>query len=86
LGFSWRGGRFSSGVFISIEKAEIWIDKHKLSGVLTAYPIDEGVYDWALFNDFFSVKKQAQMEPNFIQQFTSASQEHYHYENGTRDD
>ena len=50
---------------------------------MTAYPIDEGVYDWALFNDFFNVKKQAQMEPNFIQQFTSASQEHYHYENGT---
>ncbi|MGJ1194169.1 DUF7710 domain-containing protein [Sphingobacterium siyangense] len=84
--FHGEGGRFSSGVFTSIEKAEIWIDKHKLSGVLTAYPIDEGVYDWALFNDFFSVKKQAQMEPNFIQQFTSASQEHYHYENGTRDD
>lgn len=84
--FHGEGGRFSSGVFISIEKAEIWIDKHKLSGVLTAYPIDEGVYDWALFNDFLSVKKQAQMEPNFIQQFTSARQEHYHYENGTRDD
>jgi len=52
------------------------------SGVLIVYPIDEGVYDWALFNDFFNVKKQAQMEPSFIQQFTSANQEHYHYENG----
>ncbi|WET67845.1 hypothetical protein [Sphingobacterium sp.] len=83
--FHGEGGRFSSGVFTSIEKAEIWIDKHKLSGVLTAYPIDEGVYDWALFNDFFSVKKQAQMEPGFIQKFTSASQDHYHYENGAKD-
>ncbi|QQT55309.1 hypothetical protein I6I98_08665 [Sphingobacterium multivorum] len=46
------------------------------SGVLIVYPIDEGVYDWALFNDFFNVKKQAQMEANFIQQFTSATQEH----------
>ncbi len=34
---------------------------------------------------FFNVKKQAQMEPNFIQRFTSANQDHYHYENGTRD-
>ncbi|MGE8379127.1 MAG: DUF7710 domain-containing protein [Sphingobacterium sp.] len=25
---------FSSGVFTSIEKAEIWIDRHMLSGVL----------------------------------------------------
>ncbi|WP_336836491.1 DUF7710 domain-containing protein [Sphingobacterium siyangense] len=65
--FHGEGGRFSSGVFTSIEKAEIWINKHKLSGVLTAYPIDEGVYDWALFNDFFNVKRQTQMEPNFIQ-------------------
>lgn len=46
--FHGEGGRFSSGVFTSIEKAEIWIDQHKLSGVLTAYPIDEGVYDWAI--------------------------------------
>ncbi|WP_433900162.1 DUF7710 domain-containing protein [Sphingobacterium puteale] len=84
--FHGEGGRFSSGVFTSIEKAEIWIARHKLSGVLTAYPIDEGLYDWALFNDFFNVKKQAQMEANFIQQFTFASQDHYHYENGTRDD
>ena len=83
--FHGEGGRFSSGVFTSIEKAEIWINRHKLSGVLTAYPIDESVYDWALFNDFFRVKKQAQMEANFIQQFTSASQDHYHYENGAKD-
>ncbi|MGE8242425.1 MAG: DUF7710 domain-containing protein [Sphingobacterium sp.] len=47
-GFHGEGGRFSSGVFTSIEKAEIWIARHKLSGVLTAYPIDEGLYDWAL--------------------------------------
>ncbi|WP_443023193.1 DUF7710 domain-containing protein [Sphingobacterium sp.] len=31
-----------------------------------------------------AVKKQAQIEPRFIQQFTSASQDHYHYENGAK--
>jgi len=83
--FHGEGGRFTSGVFTSIEKAEIWIDRYKLSGVLTEYPIDEGVYDWALFNSFFNVKKESQITPNFIQQFTCASQDHYHYENGIRD-
>ena len=31
-----------SGVFTSREKAEAWITRHRLSGLLTAYPLDEG--------------------------------------------
>jgi len=83
--FHGANGRFSSGVFSSVVKAEEWIRKNKLTGVLTEYPIDEGAYDWAVKNEFFEVKKIAQSEPQFIQNFTCASQDHYHFENGERE-
>jgi len=69
-------------VFSKKAIAEIWIRKHHLSGVLTQYPLDEGVYDWAISNGTFSVKKEEENLPEFIQRFSSGSQDHYHYENG----
>lgn len=74
--------RFAGGVFTGIEKAEEYIRKHKLSGVLTEYPLDEGVYDWAIDNNYFEIKKDSQREPTFIQGFSSAGQEHFHYQDG----
>ncbi|ROS17714.1 hypothetical protein EDF65_2095 [Chryseobacterium nakagawai] len=46
--------------------------------------VDEGLYDWAIENDFFKVKNEHQKEAKFIQQFTCASIEHFHFENGER--
>ena len=80
--FNGENGRFSSGVFSSKEKADSWIEDNCLTGVLTLYPVDKGVYDWAIENGHFVPEKVLQKEPSFIQKFTSASQEHYHYENG----
>lgn len=74
--------RFSSGVFSSLDKAADWIRKNKLSGLLTEYQLDESPYDWAIINNFFEVKRADQTESDFIQKFTSASQKHYHFENG----
>ena len=53
-----------------------------LSGTLTCYPVDTGVYDWALQNSFFKPKNEEQQAAKFIQKFSSASQEHFHYEDG----
>jgi len=77
--------QFASGVFSSKQKAEKWILDNKLSGILTWYPVDTGVYDWALLNGFFEIKKIEQESPSFIQKFTSGSQMHFHYENGESD-
>jgi hypothetical protein len=49
------------------------------------YPVNEGAYDWAINNNFFEAKTDDQAQPSFIQKFTCASQEHFHYENGERD-
>jgi hypothetical protein len=83
--FHGEGSQISSGVFSSIEEAEIFISRYKLSGVLSIYPVGISVYDWAIEKDFFEPKKEHQKESSFIQSFTTASQEHYHYENGQRD-
>jgi hypothetical protein len=83
--FHGAGGRFSSGAFTTKKKAEDWINKHNLTGILTKYPLNEGIYDWALNNGFFEVRKEDHKKSEFIQRFTTASQEHYHYEEGKLD-
>jgi hypothetical protein len=80
--FNGNNSKFPSGIFTEKEIAETWIKKYRLSGILTHYPLDEGVYNWAIFNGSFSVKNEEETKPEFIQRFSSASQEHYHYENG----
>jgi hypothetical protein len=81
--FHGAGGRFTSGVFREKATAQEWIAKHTLTGMLTRYPIDVGVYDWAVGNGLFTPKADKQHSPEFIGRFTTASQEHYHFENGT---
>lgn len=73
---------FCGGAFAEKEIAEKWIFKYKLSGILTLYPVNISTYDWAIETDNFTVKKDAHKEPNFIGGFSSASQKHFHYENG----
>lgn len=80
--FNGPGSGFPSGVFSQRNLAETWIKAHGLSGTLTCYPVDTGVYDWALQNSFFKPKNEEQQAAKFIQKFSSASQEHFHYEDG----
>ncbi len=77
-----NNSKFCGGVFTLFSNAKIWIEKHKLTGVLTKYPIDVGVYDWAINEKVFSVKKDKHSSPEFIGGFTTASQEHFHFEDG----
>lgn len=78
--FNGAKSSFPSGVFNSREKAEQWIAEYKLEGTLTLYPLDSSVYDFAIANGWFRPKSPHQSLPEFIQRFTSASQEHFHYE------
>lgn len=83
--FNGTMARFPSGLFSSLAEAKAWIKKNKLSGILTKYPLDLGVYDWAIQNDLFTPKKDHQKLPSFIASFTSASMEHYHFLAGEED-
>jgi len=80
--FSGVGSHFPAGIFSSRDKAEVWVRAHHLSGTLTKYPVDIGLYDWALAHGFFHVRAEDQKAPEFIQRFTTASQEHHHYQDG----
>tara|TARA_B100001964_G_C13806321_1_gene411029 strand:+ start:143 stop:424 length:282 start_codon:yes stop_codon:yes gene_type:complete len=77
--------RFPSGVFEQKENATQWIGDNRLTGTLTAYPLGVAVYDWAISEGFFEVTKEKHKSPNFIQGFTSASMQHYHYKDGQPD-
>ena len=80
--FHAEGARFAGGVFSTLESAEAWIQTNELSGLLTAYPLDCGVYEWAIKSKYFTPINGSHRTSQFIGGFTSASQEHYHYENG----
>jgi hypothetical protein len=77
--FNGPKNQFPSAVFTSRELAEAWIERHELRGTLTAYPLDVSVYDWATGLGYFTPKREEQTGAGFIANFSSASQEHYHY-------
>lgn len=81
---SLNNSRFCGAVFSEIAIAEKWILKHKLTGLLTEYPVDNGVYDWAIEKHLLTVKKDKESSPEFIGGFSTASQQHFHYEDGIR--
>ncbi|MEQ8573450.1 MAG: hypothetical protein RIB63_05280, partial [Fulvivirga sp.] len=87
--FNGAGGQFSGGIFEHLIEAENWISQNSLTGVLTEYPINIGVFDWAEQEDLINMRPEKLAEkktdPNFIGSFTTASMNHYHYENGQRD-
>ena len=82
--FNGAEGRFPSAIYSSFESADLWIRKNKLSGILTCYPLDISVYEWSLKKEYFKVTDERHQLPSFIQSFSSASQEHFHYEDGER--
>jgi hypothetical protein len=73
---------FPGGIFLCRDKAEHWIRRHRLSGVLTLYPVDVGAYDWAIEKGLFQPRKPHETMAGFIGGFSDAGQEHYHYEDG----
>jgi hypothetical protein len=75
--------RFSGGIFTTRERGEAWIAANGVTGMLTHYPLDVGVYEWAIENGLFTPKKDKHRTKEFIAGFTTGSMEHYHYEDGT---
>jgi hypothetical protein len=53
--------------------------------MLTQYPVDSGVYDWAVATGSFRPGKPEHSSAEYIGRFTTAAQEHEHFTSGTRD-
>lgn len=76
---------FPSAVFSTLDLAEDWIRKNKLEGVLTQYPVDVSVYDWAREQGLFEPDDPEEAaDPTLVGNFSSGHQAHYHYEDGIR--
>lgn len=78
--FNGNHNHFPSAVFTERHLAEEWIKRNGLQGTLTAYPLDVSVYEYAIQEDWFTPKKDDHKTPEFIANFSSAAQEHYHFE------
>ena len=74
---------FPSGVFTTRELAESWIRHHNLTGTLTEYPLDVGMYEYTISNGLFSPKKDEHETALFIGKFTGGGIDHFHYEDGS---
>lgn len=77
--FNGPNNQFPSAVFTSRGLAEAWIGRHNLRGTLTAYPLNVSAYDWAVGSGYFEPRGEGQTRPEFIANFSSAHQRHYHY-------
>lgn len=83
--FHGEGATFACAVFSSKKKAEHWIAQHQVDGMLTRMPVDMSCYNWAVAHGYFTPKREEQKSGKFIQRFSSASLEHYHYTAGVRE-
>jgi hypothetical protein len=80
--FMGEGATHPCAVFATKERADEWIRQWKVTGTLTAYPLDQSVYDWAIAGRHFHPTHPSHTEPTFVQRFSSAYAEHYHYDRG----
>jgi len=83
--FLGEGARHPAAVFSDRVSAEAWIRQSGVSGLLTAYPLNQSVYDWAIERGFFTPKEPYQKETRFLAKFSSAHLEHYHFIEGERE-
>lgn len=79
--FNGAGVRYPSGVFEDKERAEIWINQHRLAGVLTKYPVNVSAYDWAIEHNYFTPKKEHHTTGDFVGRFSAGFIAHEHYDN-----
>lgn len=85
--FCGANSRLPSGVFKELATAEGWIEKNQLTGILTRYPLDTGLYDYASAKGWFKPRRPypSHTSPEFKARFTCAYLPHHHYENGKRE-
>lgn len=80
--FHGDGARHAAGVFATKQEALGWIEQHKLSGLLTEYPLGVGAYDQAVARGWFTPSKEHHGTPEHVGRFSPGRTEHLHVING----
>jgi hypothetical protein len=73
------------GVWSSLDAAHKYIHDETLSGSLTAFELDQPVYDWAIKTGKFKPKHDQHRSLKFRQTFNNQFQEHYAFKEGRCD-
>ena len=76
--FHGDNARFASGVFDGKDEALAWIAGHRLTGVLTEYPVGGGCYDIAVAGGQFRPTRPHHGSPAHVARFSPAVSEHVH--------
>lgn len=76
--FHGEGARFASGAFVSEEQAMEWIGRHRLTGILTEYPLGVGAYDDAVERGLFRPSRDHHGTPEHVGQFSPGRTRHVH--------
>jgi hypothetical protein len=77
---------FASGVFAHRDQGLEWIAKHRLTGVLTEYPVGDGCYDIAMRAGHFSPSQPHHGTSAHVAAFSPGYTDHVHVRDGAIDD
>jgi hypothetical protein len=70
------------GIWSSLDAAHKYIHDEQLSGSLTAFEVNQPVYDWAIKTGRFKPKQDQHRSLKFRQTFSNQYQEHYSFREG----
>lgn len=82
--FHGEGATFAAGVFATADDGLAWAARHRVTGILTEYPVGDGCYDIALAKGTFTPKRPHHGTPTHVAQFSPGWTQHIHIENGRR--
>ncbi|MEK7425556.1 MAG: hypothetical protein AAB131_17145 [Actinomycetota bacterium] len=80
--FHGDSARHAAAIFNTAEDGSRWIAQHRLSGILTEYPVGEGCYDIAVSEGHFRPTKPHHGTAAHIAGFSPGWTRHMHYLDG----
>ena len=80
--FTGEKGTNPMGIWSTLDAAHKYIHDEQLSGSLTAFEVDQPVYEWAIKTDRFKPKQDQHRSLKFRQTFSNQYQEHYTFKEG----
>jgi hypothetical protein len=83
--FHGTGAPFASGVFASRADGMAWIARHRLTGILTEYPVGDGCYDIAVRNGHFTPSRPHHGTADHVARFSPGNTDHVHVRDGDED-
>jgi len=81
--FQGRKARHASGVFRTEGDARSWIERNRLSGILTEYPVGDGCYDIAVRQGSFRPSRAHHGTSEHVAGFSPGWTRHVHFEDGS---